>query len=402
MHSFLKRSGFTAIELLLTLGIITVSAGLSIPMYRQYLIRNDLEIARQNVAQGIQRAKFLSQVSMNDSGWGFSTDALPGRGVLFMGDNYATRNTDFDEMYSLPSTIEVTGLTEVSFSKIDGLPDQTGIITLRALNGEERTIAVSLGEEGNVSIPDDWMPICTNPYGENPQTIQVPDSLWEYYRDQGAILNACGEGEEEGEEEEEDGDGEGPSFIIDGDTIVISDSFSCTLRVLGAAITSGGYDMPVTLRTQFSDIAGWEYPFGDWNSPVGSNLNDGEQHIYTCGVHGEEEHINMEARSWIKKSNWYSGEEDSHWRVYMTKHTINNDNDNVFVLQNGDPVPDVPGMEDQASVQDFVEEYINLDTGLVSLDSNQALYLFELGTNDLDSIAADFQDLVLLIAITNP
>jgi len=397
MRSFIKRSGFTAIELLLTLGIITVSVGLSIPMYRQYLIRNDLEIARQNVAQGIQRAKFLSQVSMNDSGWGFSTDALPGRGVLFMGDNYATRDTDFDEMYTLPSTIEVTGLTEVGFSKIDGLPDQTGIITLRALNGEERTISVNLGEEGNVSIPDDWMTICANPYDAEPQTIQVPDSLWEYYEGEGAEMGACGEGGGGEGGGGGFGGGEGPDFDLDGDTITPLSDFSCTLRVLGAALTTSGYDMPITLRVQFGDTPSWVEPYGDWGSPVGSNLNDGEIHTYNCDNHGANYKVDMEGRSWIKKSYWYSGDQDSHWKVYMTKHTINNDNANVYVLQNGDPIPDVPGMEDQASVQEFVQAYLNFDTGLVSLDGNQVLYLWELGTNNLESSAADFQDLVLLL-----
>lgn len=34
-----------------------------------------------------------------------------------MGDSYATRNPLFDELYSLPQTLSVSGLTEVSFQK---------------------------------------------------------------------------------------------------------------------------------------------------------------------------------------------------------------------------------------------------------------------------------------------
>ena len=106
---FRMRPAFTAIEIITALGILTLATGLSVPMYRQYVVRSDLEIARQNIAQGLERAKYLSQVAMNDSQWGFSTDSVPGRGVLFMGTSYAARNTDFDEPVSythltLPTT----------------------------------------------------------------------------------------------------------------------------------------------------------------------------------------------------------------------------------------------------------------------------------------------------------
>jgi len=188
------RRGFTAIEVILTMGTVALATGLSVPMYRQYVMRNDLEIARQNVAQGMQRARFLSQVAMNDSSWGYSTDAVPGRGVLFMGNNYATRNTAFDEMYSIPNTVSVTGITEVVFEKITGNPLQVGTITLTALSGEQRSITINLGEEGNVSIPEDWLTICKDPYSDNPTTIQVPDSLLVYYQSQGAIVGECGSG----------------------------------------------------------------------------------------------------------------------------------------------------------------------------------------------------------------
>ena len=399
MEIFTKRLGFTAIELLLTISIIAISTAIAIPLYRQYLVRNDLEIARQNVAQGIQRAKFLSQVSMNDSRWGFSTDAVPGRGVLFMGDSYATRDTDFDELYSLPDTIEVTGLTEVSFSKIYGLPNQDGTITLRTIYGDERTIVISLDDEGNVSIPDDWLEVCVNPYGEDPQTVQIPDSLWEFYSEQGALLGPCGEGEGGGEGGE--GGGEGPDFVIDGDTVSPTEDFSCELKVLGAALNIG-YDMPVTLRVKFVGGAGWTDPFGQWNSPTTANINDGEEHEYECPTFQANDEIDMEGISWIKKWFWYSGEKDSHWKVWMSQDTDNQDNDNIIVLRDGDAVPDVPGFGSQESVQDYVAPYVDLETDLVNLGSNQALYLFELWTEDLESEAADFQDLVLLLNITTP
>jgi len=398
------RSGFTAIELLLTLGLITVSAGMAVPVYRQYLIRSDLEIARQNISQGIQRAKFLSQVAMNDSSWGFSTDALPGRGVLFMGDSYATRNAEFDEEYSIPQTIAISGLSEVSFSKITGRPEETGTIVLTALNGEQRMIAVSVGDDGTVSIPEDWMEICVDPYGENPRTVRVPDSLWEYYEGQGAQIGACGSvpeaDDDDADDDADDDDGGDADFVIDGDTVVPNQNFTCELKVLGAAITSGGSHVPVTLQAKFGGV--WVDAFGPWNMAVDADVNDGQQHTYDCtNIYTAGTQIEVRAQSWQKKSWWYSGASNTHWNVIMM-HNTNNEpgNDHIWVLRDGDPVPDVPGMSSQASIEDFVSDYVNLQTGLMEMGPGQVVYLFELGTNDLDSSAADFQDLVLLLTLT--
>ncbi|MDD3896857.1 MAG: prepilin-type N-terminal cleavage/methylation domain-containing protein [Candidatus Peribacteraceae bacterium] len=399
------RRGFTAIELLLVLGILATTASLSFPMYRQYLIRSDLEVSRQNIAQGLQRARFLAQVAMNDSAWGFSTDGLPGRGILFMGGSFAMRDAEYDEYYSIPATVAVSGLTEVTFAKITGQPSAMGTITLTALNGEQRTITVNIGETGEVGIPDDWLDICIDPFGESPQTIKAPDSLWEYYEGQGAMLGICGQtdgGEEEGGEEE-GGEEEGgdPDVVIQDDTVESSDDFSCNLQVLGAAITSGGLPLPVTLQVGIG--GGWIDPFGDWDHPVSANVNDGQQHSYSCtSTYSQGTLMDVRARSWTKKQWWYDGSSDTHWKVLMQQSTGTANNQYVVVLKNGDPVPDVPGMENQASIQDFVEAYINLETGTVSLQPNQALYLFELGTTDLQSSAADFQDLVLLLTLLNP
>jgi len=392
-----KRSGFTLVELMLTLGVITLSAGTAVPMYRQYIVRNDLEIARQNIAQGIQRARFLSQVSMNDSGWGFSTDAVPGRGTLYMGDSFALRDSDFDEFYSVPGTISVSGLTEVAFTKIDGQPDNTGTITLTAMNGEQRMISVSVGETGNVSIPEDWITICVDPYGVNPQTIQVPDSLWEYYQTQGATLYACGEAPEDPEDPPETN--EDVDIVIDDDTVEPQVPFTCTVTVLGAAITSGGVDLPVTMQVKLNN--GWIDPFGTWTQAVTANINGAGSFTFTCpDSYPSGSEVDVKARSWRKKHWWDSGESNSHWVTSMTQLTESAHNDNIIVLQDGDAIPDVPGMDNQSSIEDFVSSYVDLDSGLMSMSGNQIIYLFELGTNNLSSDAADFQDLVLLVTFS--
>jgi hypothetical protein len=46
-----------------------------------------------------------------------------------------------------------------------------------------------------------------------------------------------------------------------------------------------------------------------------------------------------------------------------------------------------------------VDEYVNSETNKISLKPNQAIYLFELGTTDVNNAAADFQDLVVVVTL---
>ena len=75
----------------------------------------------------------------------------------------------------------------------------------------------------------------------------------------------------------------------------------------------------------------------------------------------------------------------------------------VKVLRNGSPVPSIPAFQDQANLATFVAPYVNVATQKIVLQDNQAIYLFELGTSNLSSPAADFQDLVIMVTLaTDP
>ena len=157
--------------------------------------------------------------------------------------------------------------------------------------------------------------------------------------------------------------------------------------------------MPVTLRMKIGN--NWIDPFGTWTAPVSSNLNDGQQVTWNCSsTYSSGTDIHMKARSWKKKYFWYSGNSNSHWKTSYTRTTETNPSTLIDVLKNGDDVPDVAGFNNQSSVQDFVSDYVNLNTDTMVMDVDEVIYLFELGTSDPNSSAADFQDLVLLLTIT--
>lgn len=68
----------------------------------------------------------------------------------------------------------------------------------------------------------------------------------------------------------------------------------------------------------------------------------------------------------------------------------------VLELRNGDYVPDITPFDQQPQITAFLTPVINPQTKIVSIQSNQVLYLVELGTTNTSNPAADFQDLVFL------
>lgn len=139
--------GFTLIEVLLSVAIIALLAGVSMPIYASYANRNDLEIATQSIVRSLRRAQTYSRAVNYDSQWGVSMQTTGV--VVFKGATYASRDAAFDELTVIPVNVTNTGLTEVVFSKMLGVPSTTGTINLSTINNDTR--AVTINAEGMVN-----------------------------------------------------------------------------------------------------------------------------------------------------------------------------------------------------------------------------------------------------------
>ena len=146
-----SRPSFSLLEALLVISLLVVVTGMSIPAYRNYQMRSDLDIAENQTIQMINRARLLSQAGTDDSNWGIHASS----GILFKGTSFVNRDRDFDEYYPFASSIIFSGIDEVFFSQLYGEPNVTGTITLTALNGDTRSIAVekTLGGSETIIIP---------------------------------------------------------------------------------------------------------------------------------------------------------------------------------------------------------------------------------------------------------
>lgn len=135
------RQGFTLIELLLSVSVIMIIAGMSVPIYQLFQVRNDLDIATATIVQSTRRAQALSQAVDGDISWGINIQS--GSITLFKGESYAARDTTFDEIFEVPTSITPSGIAEVVFTKFTGLPQTTGTITLTSNANETRTLVIN-------------------------------------------------------------------------------------------------------------------------------------------------------------------------------------------------------------------------------------------------------------------
>jgi Tfp pilus assembly major pilin PilA len=121
------RRGFSLIELLIIIGILVVLVAMSLPVYTQYLVRSDLGIAAQLINQGLARARLLAVSGQQADSWG-----LAASGVVFRGSNYALRDPQYDELFTIPEHVTATGITVVIFEELTGRPSQTGSIIFQS------------------------------------------------------------------------------------------------------------------------------------------------------------------------------------------------------------------------------------------------------------------------------
>jgi len=141
--------GFTLIEILLSVALITLIMGFSVPFYSSLQSKNSLSVSASALTQSLREAKLRSQAVDGDSPWGVYVEIESI--ILFQGATYATRNPGYDQTFDLPQGIVPTGLNEVVFTKLEGQPSQIGSITLTHSNGP--TVDLTINEKGMVYQP---------------------------------------------------------------------------------------------------------------------------------------------------------------------------------------------------------------------------------------------------------
>lgn len=141
------QKGFTLIEMLLSVAIIGMLVGLSLPLLQSFQARTDLDVTTEAVANSLRRAQTYARGVSGDSTW--SVRIASGAATLYKGSTYASRDSSYDEATTISTTFTVSGLSDVTFSKLSATPSTTGSVIITGTTNDTRT--VTLNAEGMVT-----------------------------------------------------------------------------------------------------------------------------------------------------------------------------------------------------------------------------------------------------------
>lgn len=418
------RRGFALLEVVLVVGLVGAVAGVGIPLYRDYQIRNDLNLATEQVTQGLARARLRSQAAENDAAWGFYAPA----GVLYKGASYATRDTDYDETYPMPSTIKIQGLLEVNYGKIAGTPNTTGNITLTTINDETRNVLIEVKTESIAVVTQDRFTICHNPNSSNPNTLSIPDNAWPAHQAHGDAFGACVTASSSSSTAAQSSSVSSSSssrssssssrsssssssaaasapqsctdrVTIDSDgTIRINGSLSVTFRSYGAQFGYGnGPDVPVTVQYRKKNSGNWSNLFS------GNQINGtggATQTVTGFSTSNNQNRLYVQFHAYFSQRGWFTYE----------NYAYTNDIPSVLMLRDGDMPPVINPGTGQQSVSSLLTG-ITDTTGHIDIGQYDVVLLADFNREDCSSCSnyyctncsgVDYQDGVVLVTFNTP
>lgn len=411
----------------MTIGIVAVTTSVTIPVYRNYQIRSELMDATEQVLTAMRGAQLRARAGETAGTWGVQTE----QGVLFQGDSFAERDPAHDERYPIPASVTVSGLTEVVFLPLSGVPVQSGEVVLVASNGDSRTIAV--GDQGTVSAGGLSVPSIFSGGGSESSAGAGASSAGgsdgsagasagsdgstasEGQASSGASQAASGQADSSagtagsagadggttggavsssstptGSEASAGSSSEAGSSTPGGGTATCEDRFavgpdgtllttgtvSATFTVLGSQITygSGGPDVNVTVQVSTDGGRTWQALFS------GNDVDGGETQTLSNLASGTRIAVKVRGSySWMFNATYVSNSGDGHFAV----------------LRDGSPLPAYPVFDNQQALAGFLRSIVSGDR--ISIGQYDAVYLAEIGSS-LTSTSADFQDLVLRVS----
>jgi len=142
----MKHKGFTLLEVLLVIGIMLIVFTISVPVMMPTQRRMELYVNQQMAENMYRRAQILAQHGVRDSEWGVRLEST--QLILFSGSSYDTRTPSLDEINTLPVNVTATGPQEIVFSKIYGIPNNNGTVTLTSTINQ--AVLININEKGAI------------------------------------------------------------------------------------------------------------------------------------------------------------------------------------------------------------------------------------------------------------
>ena len=100
---------FTLVELLVIIGILIILVAIATPNLRFFQRESDLANSAEEIINILRLAQNKTLASERDNQWGvfFDITTDPHQFTLFKGVSYSQRDSNFDEIHKLPSSVEI-------------------------------------------------------------------------------------------------------------------------------------------------------------------------------------------------------------------------------------------------------------------------------------------------------
>jgi prepilin-type N-terminal cleavage/methylation domain-containing protein len=141
-----KKRGFSLVEIVVVLGIITLFVGISTTVYTTIKSSNNLEVGTNSIVGALRLAKRYAEQVNSDTKWGVYINSS--QVTIFSGSSYAGRDTNKDKPLLLPSGLTTSGLDEIVFEKSSGITSTIGSITI---TGSDSIKNISINEKGTIT-----------------------------------------------------------------------------------------------------------------------------------------------------------------------------------------------------------------------------------------------------------
>jgi len=142
----MRFRSFTLIEVLLSVALIGAIGSFSMVINQFLQQKNDLDVSAIQISERVRDAQKRSIGGIEDSSWGVKV--ATGQITLYKGTSFASRTQAKDENTIIPDTIEIAGLNDIVFARLEGTVVNPGTINLKIKNFEKN---ISINEQGTVS-----------------------------------------------------------------------------------------------------------------------------------------------------------------------------------------------------------------------------------------------------------
>ncbi|MGB2762494.1 MAG: prepilin-type N-terminal cleavage/methylation domain-containing protein [Minisyncoccales bacterium] len=136
--------GFTLLELLIVIAAAILITALTIPVGVRFFQTQILDETRAGILETLRSAQNQAMFQKNDSAFGVKF--LSGSYVLFQGSSYGEVPSE-DENFTLSSGITTSGIDEVVFAKLTGIPNPSGTLTITSGNDSQ---ALNINTQGKI------------------------------------------------------------------------------------------------------------------------------------------------------------------------------------------------------------------------------------------------------------